>query len=434
MQRAALEIIRRRSAVGRLDLNNVSVQQLLDEVPNDSFTINGHGNNITFTNPNANHHDYDTEAEIEDFLDRRLDDLEMEEDDLLEDLDRVTASLRDTRGSGMALGTSGRTEEVAIAAILADSLRDSRRYAPYASASGGRGGGRDGRRGRTRRGATGADGLAVHLPSPPVPVRMVEPVMDLDRGVDSVGIEVNHLTPLAVYTMSIADGDPGQTRLVGTLNPTGRMVLVHGKLLTFWRYQMTHPNGVYKGWQSIRRAPRFARSAGPLRNKCMGDVLLLAAMVCFAAGRSSYLETVGEAAQPANAIRCCSDLLRIPNVGGDSYDRALVMATNIFRHHNLGEGGEQIDSVNQIMDYQLYNRFNHLKTALTVDGVVSARSDVVGNATDLHGVILPMFLAIDTLLPDAAWRFECQSTKVDVAATERASFNNNIRLYMEKLI
>jgi hypothetical protein len=107
------------------------------------------------------------------------------------------------------------------------------------------------------------------------------------------------------------------------------------------------------------------------------------------------------------------------------------MATNIVHFHNLAVPDEKFLSVSQIMDYNFHSRFGLLKTRLQESGVVSARSDVVGNANDLKGVILPMFLALDTLLPDDVWRSYGLLGKVDIAQSERPSLNNNIRLYQE---
>lgn len=462
LQRAHLELRRRGSLVGRLNLDDgVSIQQVLDEAPNDHISVHGHGNNVTVVGgPHG-----DSAAQREESLLRELEDQQRQLNDRIRDL----SSHRDTdRGGSMehALASSrdlwsaaippsdrdtylesvladrvrdgslsGGRHDVALAAIALEGLqrgaelvlessRDSRRFDPYPMGSHRR----SGLGGLSLRAPTEADGPPVAIPSPPHPVRMAVPVFAVDGSRTTLAEETAYIPDINIYALKISDGD---TRTFGVPAPVGRMPIVNAKLIAYWRYQMTHPNGVYQGWLSIRRTPRFAASNGPNKHQCKGDVLLVASLVCLTAGRLCYSPTVGEAAQPVHAIKSCSDLAHLPTHGTEAYDRATVMATNIVHFHNLAAHGEKFESISQILDYNFHSRFGLLKTRLQESGVVSARSDVVGNATDLKGVILPMFLALDTLLPDDVWRSYGLLGKVDIAQSERPSLNNNIRLYQE---
>lgn len=470
LHRAHLELRRRRALVGRLDLNGgVSIQQVLDEAPEDPVSVHGHGNNITIVGSLGHQRNGGGQHEEGSVL-RELQDQQREIEDRIRDLtsngasDRggsmehslassrarwsaaIPSGDRDTylesvlgdRVRDSSLG--GGREDIALAAIALDSLqhgaelalgsaRDGRRFEPYEGGSRRR----SGLGGLSLLAPSRADGVPITIPPPPYPVGMVLPVFMVDDTKTTLSNETQHIPNITIYSLVIADGATnGDTRTFGVPAPVGRTPVICAKLLTFWRYQMTHPCGVYQGWLSIRRTPRFSSSNGPLKLQCQADVLLLAAFVCCTAGRLCYSATVGEAAQPVHAIKSCADLIHIPTHGEQAYDWATVMAANIVRYHNLGATGEKIESVGQILDYKLHARFGLLKSRLQESGIVSARSDVVGNASDLRGVLLPMFLALDTLLPDDIWRCTCLSDKVDIARSERPSLNSNIRLYQEK--
>jgi len=473
LQRARIELQRRGALIGRLNLNDgVSIQQILDEAPEDPVSVYGHGNEINIIrSPGGDLRG--SEAEREQALLRDLQDQQRQLEQRLRDFSARRGSDRDgssgrVSGPGgstghplassrdrwsaaippsdrdsyldMVLGSGapdsssgGRREDIALAAIAFESLENVAGMVVEGvldrrSSLGGSG----------LRAPNAADGLASSIASAPHTVRMVLPVFRIDGIKTTLHDETAHIRNIIIYVLEIADGDTdGDTRTfgvpfrLGERSPEGRMAVVFAKLIVFWRYQMTHPDGMYQGWMRIRLHPNFARNNGPYKKRCKADMMFLAALVCYTAGRLCYLDLVGDAAQPVRAMKSCAQLLHAPNFGAYAYDLSTVMGTNLVRFHNLANEDEKIEDVSSILDFDVHERFGLLKSRLQQNGIVSSRSDVVGNSTDLKGILLPMFLAVDTLLPDHTWRSTCQLRKVDIAEDERSSFDDNIRLFEE---
>ena len=242
----------------------------------------------------------------------------------------------------------------------------------------------------------------------------------------SLADETDHITDLEVYNIVHADGDDNFFAVVGG---AGSDVIT--KLLEIWHFHTTDPDGLYCVWQSVLVDTRFASGAGPLRNRMKADQLLFAAILCYSAARGPIMgRTVGESCIPLNRYKSCSDLRRIPTTGTEAYDRALAMAATIVKRYLLDDPNDQLE-IDAIMDKDIYSSLhNNYQYSLRTFGIVSPNSTTVGNPIDLRGVILPMFMALDSVLPDSIWRSICLHQNVlapDEEITEHVE--NNVRIH-----
>lgn len=262
------------------------------------------------------------------------------------------------------------------------------------------------------------------LTSRGVPPTMPDPDM-VDSGFDSLSATV-HLLDQTVYDLN---HDDGSTAYVAVLHGTYHKTV--GKLLKLWHHHVVSPDGLYRVWNVLLEDPRFASSAGPLAGRKRSDMVCLASAICYAVGRSSTLAIVGDCV-PANANKTCNSLLNLREGGQAAYDRAYTTAATIVEAHPLTNDTDTI-TIEDIMVYDLYTRFQNVHLAdLNNKGIISHHSTIVGNAADLQDtVLLPMFLALDSLYPDNVWRSNCLLSKVNVPPLELPSIQDNIRLYNE---
>jgi hypothetical protein len=240
--------------------------------------------------------------------------------------------------------------------------------------------------------------------------------------------ETNHLPNIRFFDIQYLDN---QVRTLGVIDGSGTETI--GKLLKLWHYQVAGTNGLYRSWHRVLDDPRFAAMFGPLKNSFRSDLLLAAALLAYAAGRGpNNNRTVGDACIPMNSRKTCARLLLGAIGGPESYDRALVMAATIVHHNNLPNREYEI-TIDDIMDYDIYTPFNNRhRSKLHSSGIVSAESQSVGNGTDLQaGVFLPMFLFLDTLLPDHEWRGLCPINQVNVTPSQHLIIENNVRIHSE---
>jgi hypothetical protein len=244
---------------------------------------------------------------------------------------------------------------------------------------------------------------------------------------DSLCEETNHLASrLRVYDLDHVDG---VTAYVAVLDGVGHQTV--GKLIQLWHKHATAPDGLYRTWNRMLADPRFAASAGPLSLRKRSDMTCLAASASFNAGRGHGLARVGDCI-PTNAIRKCSSLLSLREGAVDSYDRALATAATIVEAHQLAGCDDHL-SIDEIMEYDIYTRFQNVHLShLTSRGIISHNSHAVGSANDLQdAVLLPMFLALDSLYPANIWRRNCLVRNINVPPIERAQIDSNTRLHDE---
>lgn len=259
------------------------------------------------------------------------------------------------------------------------------------------------------------------LTSRGVPLTMPAPDM-VENGYSSISATV-HLLDQTVYDLTHEDGSVAYVAVLdGTFHETV------GKLMKLWHHHVVAPDGLYRVWNGLLQDPRFASSAGPLAGRKQSDMVCLASAICNAVGRSNTLAIVGECV-PTNANKTCNSLLNLREGGQDAYDRAFATAATIVEAHPLTDDTDNI-TIDEIMKYDLYTRFQNVHVRdLNNNGVISHHSTVVGNAADIQDtVLLPMFLALDSLYPDNVWRSNCLVGKVNVPPLELPSIQDNIRL------
>lgn len=238
--------------------------------------------------------------------------------------------------------------------------------------------------------------------------------------------ETNHIPDLQFFSIQHPNGDQ---KIVAVIRGEGKYFI--GQLTKLWNYHMTDRNGLYAVWNRILDDPRFAASRGPLMNRMRAELLGLAARISHAAGRGPTLTDVGECSLATNSHKKCSTFRALRCDGTGAYDRALTMAGSIVQYHLPTRPGDQF-SVDDIMQYDIYGPFVNSLRDLENRGIISPRSDAVGNPNDLQGaVLLPMFRALDALIPDHQWRNVCAEANVNIKRDERHLIDFNDRIYNE---
>jgi hypothetical protein len=239
--------------------------------------------------------------------------------------------------------------------------------------------------------------------------------------------ETEHITDLHYFRIKHPNGDE---RIVAAIRGEGKDFI--GQLIKLWHYHMTDHNGLYAVWNSILDDPRFSASRGPLGNRMRSEVLGLAARICHAVGRGPTLTDVGECSMATNMHKKCSSLRDLRFDGTGALDRALTMAGTIVQYHLPFHRADHF-SVDDIIEYDVHRQFTKLLPGLETRGIISHRSDAVGNPNDLEGaVLLPTFRAIDALLPDHQWRNCCAEDNVNIKRNERHLIELNDRIYHQR--
>jgi len=391
-----------RTVGSRVDLDNLSVQGLLevDTRPQYPVLVLGNNNRVSL-----DRHDLFSDSEDDDGFDDQFDN------------DYFDAAAAAARLLGFRFADQGGDRQRVTFAdqrrrnrqprgILHNAHRRNGRHVPRLAPAGG--------------GPTAT--LQYTGAAPPVPVPVVR-----TSNATTLCVATDHInTSIDFYDIQHANRT---VRTFGVFMGVGAATVA--KLVAVWFHEVSDPQGIYRSGLQMLNDPRFAASSGALTNSFNAELLFAAATVCYTAARGPTLRNVATACVPLNNRRTCASLLNLPDGGQDAYDRALVMAATIVSHHNLPATAHQLN-IDDIMEYDLYTPFhNRMLTNLRNHGIVSPNSDTVANPNDLQGVLLPMFLFLDKFYPDNVWRNCCELRKINVTTQERTLIDTQARLHNE---
>lgn len=113
------------------------------------------------------------------------------------------------------------------------------------------------------------------------------------------------------------------------------------------------------------------------------------------------------------------------------HDRALIMAFNCHKCYNAYVSSDQL-SVDDILNYDVYDALNRLREKLKKHGVFSY--DYLEQTGDnvMNGLPFQVFLLLDSFLPYKEWRYHLCETKALVTPTEMQAMHNNILFHKLK--
>ena len=289
------------------------------------------------------------------------------------------------------------------------------RILPDHGAAGGRGRRSNARRGRNVVKLTSDMVLRTAIATPDVgEVR-------LPRGgfsVETTHLERNGL--LRCHEITFADG---KIRLMATPGVAGKNFAA--KLLgLFHRMLSNEDQGLYHHRLMMLDDARFAPFAGALTNRLKKELVMCAAYIAFVFGRGPYAFT-GIGCFPTNEKPSCADFATYRYKAEEQYARALSMAATIATYFNVEEPMHQY-TVEDIMSYNIYRGIKEeLNSRLKPQGIFSRFHESAGSIRDVGTTILPLFLFMDSLLPDELWRGQCATDQVRVRPGEMDLIRSN---------
>lgn len=243
----------------------------------------------------------------------------------------------------------------------------------------------------------------------------------LPRGgfaVETVYLERDRM--LRCHEITFADG---KTRLMATVDGFGRDFAA--QLLSLFHRAITDEEGLYLHRVKMMDDPRFAPFAGPLTSRLKKELVMCAAYICFIFGKGPYAFT-GSGCFPTDKKPSCADFATCAYRPVEQYSRALSMATTIAMYFNVEDPVHQY-TVEDIMSYNIHRGIQkeELSSRLKAHGIFSCYHESAGSIRDVGTTILPLFLFIDSLLPDEFWRGQCAADQVRVTRREMEQIQSN---------